>query len=339
MKPLKAQPSDLFRRALRLPAVLLAVVLMAWGFTPHKRLHAVAWSYLPHELRLAWNLDPEQLIERATQADSRKHSDSLEAERHYLDMDDLELDGHDVVGLKWGVASQRLSLGTLGSERRYGVLPWELEASYWRLVRAFSPGDSAFPDPSRIERAAADLGHYLADAHVPLHTSGNYDGQRTNQRGIHALWETHTVEWMLGQDQMRHCPPCDIHEMRYDPVWTPWEIVAESHALAPDVFRAEKTWTALQGIKGYGFRRRGRTLHLVPTKESLATWDSLTHHHTWPRFCLAAQRIASAWHAAWIDAGKPTFTPPNSSPRDESTKLQFTPRRKERLKRENPSPS
>jgi ribose 5-phosphate isomerase len=28
----------------------------------------------------------------------------------------------------------------------------------------------------------ADLGHYIADAHMPLHTSDNHDGQLTDQR-------------------------------------------------------------------------------------------------------------------------------------------------------------
>jgi hypothetical protein len=31
---------------------------------------------------------------------------------------------------------------------------------------------------------AADLGHYIADAHMPLHTSDNHDGQLTDQKGI-----------------------------------------------------------------------------------------------------------------------------------------------------------
>jgi hypothetical protein len=29
-----------------------------------------------------------------------------------------------------------------------------------------------------------DLGHYIADGHMPLHTSDNHDGQNTNQKGI-----------------------------------------------------------------------------------------------------------------------------------------------------------
>ena len=48
-------------------------------------------------------------------------------------------------------------------------------------------------------------------------------------------------------------------------------------------------------------------MQLLPTPEALVLWDSLTHHHTWPRYCLAAQRIAAAWHAAWVDAGQPVL--------------------------------
>ena len=41
---------------------------------------------------------------------------------------------------------------------------------------------------------AVDLAHYISDLHVPLHTSGNYDGKQTAQNGIHALWETQLPE-------------------------------------------------------------------------------------------------------------------------------------------------
>ena len=39
----------------------------------------------------------------------------------------------------------------------------------------------------------AVLAHYLADAHQPFHAVMNYDGQLTNQRGIHARFETELV--------------------------------------------------------------------------------------------------------------------------------------------------
>ena len=47
-------------------------------------------------------------------------------------------------------------------------------------------------------------------------------------------------------------------------------------------------------------------MQLIPTPDALQLWDSLTHHSTNERYCLAAQRIALAWHGAWMDAGSPT---------------------------------
>ena len=45
-----------------------------------------------------------------------------------------------------------------------------------------------------ILKNSADLGHYVSDAHVPLHTIQNYDGQLTNQKGIHAFCESILAE-------------------------------------------------------------------------------------------------------------------------------------------------
>lgn len=283
---------------------------MAWGFSPHRHIHAKAWSFLPSAFREAWQPSPTDLLRWATSADSRKHTDTLEAARHYLDLDDLPLHSPSLAGTTWSDAQKLLSQddSTL-SPRRLGVLPWELERAYWRMVAAWSPRDSSAPNLDRINRAAADFGHYLADAHVPLHTSGNYDGQRTNQRGIHALWETQAAEWLLVPENRKSCGPCsDRNFLLYDPVWTPWEVILESHELVDDVLLAERQWREICQNRGHGFQRRGRTLALLPTPEALAVWDSLTKSTTWPRLCLASCRIAAGWHAAWVEAGSPRLT-------------------------------
>ena len=41
---------------------------------------------------------------------------------------------------------------------------------------------------------SATLGHYMGDAHVPFHAVLNYDGQLTNQHGIHARFEAMLFE-------------------------------------------------------------------------------------------------------------------------------------------------
>jgi len=54
-----------------------------------------------------------------------------------------------------------------------------------RLTKAFK--EKSF---SSILKNSAEIGHYIADAHVPLHTSENYE----EQNGIQAFWESRVPE-------------------------------------------------------------------------------------------------------------------------------------------------
>ena len=36
--------------------------------------------------------------------------------------------------------------------------------------------------------------YYVGDAHVPLHTTENYNGKMTGQKGIHGFWESRLPE-------------------------------------------------------------------------------------------------------------------------------------------------
>ena len=118
MTPLHTPPPDLCRRAVR--AVCTSLLLtstvgaISWGFVPHKRLHAKSWSLLPPNLQRAWRTRPAPLVLRATDADSRKHTDNLEAARHYLDVDDVEAEGLNVWGKPWHDAQQILVGDSLG---------------------------------------------------------------------------------------------------------------------------------------------------------------------------------------------------------------------------------
>ena len=70
-----------------------------------------------------------------------------------------------------------------------GRVPWRVAELYRELVDAFRARDSR-----RALEAAATLGHYVADSHVPLHAVLNYDGQLTGQPGVHGRWESALVE-------------------------------------------------------------------------------------------------------------------------------------------------
>src|SRR5215216_4064710 len=64
-----------------------------------------------------------------------------------------------------------------------------------RLVNAFKEKDAV-----RILKLSAEIGHYIADAHVPLHASSNHNGQLTNQKGIHGFWESRIPEMLAGKE-------------------------------------------------------------------------------------------------------------------------------------------
>lgn len=83
---------------------------------------------------------------------------------------------------KWNDAVEKYSEDTLLA---YGIVTWHIQTVYNRLVKAFENHDV-----DCILKNSADLGHYVSDAHVPLHTTENYNGQLTGQKGIHAFWES-----------------------------------------------------------------------------------------------------------------------------------------------------
>ena len=78
---------------------------------------------------------------------------------------------------------------------KHGILPYSLEQTYSRLVTAFENKNYI-----QILKLSSDIGHYIGDAHVPLHTTKNYNGQLTNQDGIHAFWESRIPELLAEKE-------------------------------------------------------------------------------------------------------------------------------------------
>ena len=120
---------------------VLSALLMGWGFSPHRHIHAKAWVQLPPDLQSAWGGDPTVLVRHATSADARKHTDTLEPPRHYLDLDDVldalpELSSSTELEVM-GWQDYRIMVTSIDSTlnpRRFGVLPWQLFWTYRKLV-------------------------------------------------------------------------------------------------------------------------------------------------------------------------------------------------------------
>lgn len=169
---------------------LSPVPAQAWGFEAHRLITDRALGRLPAEIRPVFEGHEPFVVEHSIDPDLWRNAGFLEEPpRHFLDMDGFP-----------GVAPSDLprdyaaAVARFGEElvKKNGTVPWRAQEMFEQLVKAFEQhgqGSSRWAlDNARFFTAV--LSHYVADAHMPLHAVVNYDGQLTNQHGVHARFET-----------------------------------------------------------------------------------------------------------------------------------------------------
>ena len=183
----------------------------------------------------------------------------------------------------------------------YGILPYGLEYTYYQLNYAF---DSKNID--RILRHSADIGHYVGDAHVPLHTTINYNGQLTNQDGIHAFWESRLPElyaieeydFLVGQAE--YIP--DVRKYF-------WDIVLDTHTYLDSVLLVEKRLreTFPKDRQNCFEQRLERTVR-IECEEFAEAYHEALDGMVERQMLKSISALGNVWYSAWIDAGQPTLT-------------------------------
>ncbi len=183
----------------------------------------------------------------------------------------------------------------------YGILPYHLLSYHKRLTQAFASGD-----PDYILRIAAEMGHYVGDAHVPLHTTENYNGQMTGQTGIHGFWESRLPELFADTEYDYF-----VGKARYieDPKQYYWDIVMDSHVLVDSVLSSERRLRETFPVDQQMCydERSGREI-LQPCAEFSAAWSDEMQGMVEERFRAAILSVGSVWYSCWVDAGQPDLT-------------------------------
>jgi hypothetical protein len=265
--------------SLLLPLLLLAAPLSAWGEKGHHVVSSLALRSLPEGPR-AWFAGREaEVSDHASDPDHWK-SDKKEGPRHFMD---LEPYGDDHLPRTLAEAQARVG----GGYYRLGVVPWIIQDRWRDLVAAFRAGD-----PARVTWTTAILGHYLADAHVPLHTTVNHDGQSTGQRGVHSRWESGLVGRYISGDDLTVLPA------QADSAFPtrPWEWLAAAHRLVPQLLADDREADRTTPQDGRG-RQRTQAYWLV-------FWSS-QGPIVRQQLQLAGQHLGDAILNAWIAAGQP----------------------------------
>jgi len=273
----------------------LLLLCSSWGFFAHKALNRLAVYTLPAEMGSFFRSNRQYLSDHAADPDKRRYADTTEAPRHYLDTEGYE-SCIDSIPRKWTAAVTRYGLEKL---HQNGILPWQIRKSYDNLVRAFQERDT-----SKILHAAAYLGHYVADAHVPLHTTQNHDGQLSNQEGIHAFWESRLPElfskhynYLVGR----------AHYIE-DPLKEAWQIISHSHSLVDSVLQCEASLQkASGGRRRYSYsKRKGLVIRQFSERYAWAYHQEM-RGMVEKQMRAAILAIGSYWYSAWVDAGQPVL--------------------------------
>jgi hypothetical protein len=282
------------RIILSITGACLIMLCSSWGFFGHYRINRLAVFTLPKAMSGFYRANIDYITEHAVSADKRRYVDSSEAPRHFFDADRYGKKPFEAMPKKWNTAVAKYSKDTI---IKYGTVPWTIQYQYYRLVRAFKAHDT-----TAILNASAYLGHYIADAHVPLHLTQNYNGQLTCQNGIHALWESRLPE--LFADHYNYY----AGKARYieNPLNEAFRICRVAYKGVDTVLRFERILNkTYPQDKKYELVQHGkRQVNDYSAAYSLA-------YHKMLKGMVARQMrasilsVGSFWYSAWVDAGQP----------------------------------
>jgi len=266
----------------------------AWGFWGHQRINRMAVFTLPPDMIGFYKRNIEYITVHAVDPDKRRYATKDEAPRHYLDADHYGEHPFDSLPEYWSDAVKKYSEDTLNA---YGIVPWWVNVMIGRLTKAFKEQNT-----EKILHLSADIGHYIADAHVPLHCTKNYNGQLTNQVGIHGFWESRIPE-MFGEQYDYFVGRAEYIEKPQEHIW---KVVRESFAAHDSVLRFERELNSrFDPDQKYAFEQRGNTTIKTYSQAYTAAYDKLLNGQVERRMRASIITVGSYWYTAWVNAGQP----------------------------------
>lgn len=263
--------------------VLTLQTVFGWGGSGHKLIVKHAMELLPAEMKDFQQLS-DYLISEASQPDQRKKYIKDESPKHFIDIDFFKefnqarmIEDKDSLCKIYGDSVVTAN----------GTLPWTLQETYQQLVLAMKNKQK-----EKTKEMLRDLSHYLADAHQPMHTVTNYNGQLSGQTDIHERYESKMLNAHLPELENVFSTLAKIKKID-NPNHEFFQIVYRANARSAILFFADKT----------------------ASLETSGKYDSLYYAILWFKtkdvteeaLCEASADIASIYYTAWLEAGKPKF--------------------------------
>ncbi len=271
---------------------------LPWGSTGHRYVSRAAHEGLPPDLPTFFREAGEQLVylgpepDRWRSPDLREMNDAWQFD-HYIDLENVPegaLDAPD----RWEFLTLLHQAGIQRPQQNVGFLPWRILELYQRLASGFARWRELPEGPerrfleARILNDAGILGHYVADAAQPHHTTIHFNGWAegvpnpkgfTSDRGFHARFESAFVEAHVTYEEVarRMSPqPRPLGPARQ----AIWEYVREGNREVERLYELELR---------FGFRPE-----LPPHPETVAFAAE--------RLAEGAEMLRALWWKAWLES-------------------------------------
>ena len=263
-----------------------------WGFKAHMRINSDAVDTLPAGMREFFESERNFISEHASDPDNWRRDDKEEIPHHFIDIDmygtypfkELPRD-YDEAVKKFGPEAVNFR----------GTLPWRIVEYTMKLSEDMKSGDR-----ENIRMSAAALGHYVGDAHVPLHSAENYDGQFTNNEGIHKQFE----KLMVNSYMEEYDPSMPEAEPIADPLGFAFDIILNGYQLILPILIADSK--AREGlsdalIDSLADRKAD------PVKSYIDMLYRDVGDIAWKQMSGASGNLGRYWVTAWDLAGRPSL--------------------------------
>jgi len=278
----------------------------SWGFDAHKKITELAIDLILNldgfsnvdkkkfdELKKFLSENKSVIIERCIEPDMVRNEDKDEQYNHFIDIDRYGAYPFNELPRDKAGAIEKFGFDRV---QKNGLLPWRIAEFSDSLSYSISRGDK-----DKMLKYFSWLAHYVEDAHQPLHVTENYDGQLTNQPGIHSRFETELVKHLMMKNELKF----NINELSgelrknalvKDKVRFAFDIVLDSYKFIDEILKADSLAKAqIPQERLYRVEKRNGRTRYIYSDEYYSIMADRLKGLVYERMSKSAIRLALLW--------------------------------------------
>jgi len=267
------------KKSLYIITIFASLLFIGWGAVGHRMINRkFGLSFPPAMSPLSWFVD--SMTVHASDADYNKNNDPNEEYRHYMDIEYYtEFLATGRIPQNW---DSLVALHGLNFVIGNGYVPFAIIAYTDSVKRYFQQRNWQM-----AMLKAADLGHYVGDAHNPLHCTRYYNGWSSYSNGIHSRYETGLITRDTAYIQYTGNNVSYINDINN----FAFNIVYSSNSYVDSVYYADSVAHSVAGSTSSALYYQ--------------TFWSLASNYTIQFFKNASYKLACLVYTAWVNAGSP----------------------------------